>query len=255
MIILEIGLVISICLILASITYIRGMLNLSGSITAFILGIIIGVQGGLLWILLLLIFLASSFAATRYKFAYKKGLNVQEGKKGERGAINVVANGIVPTFLAFFSIPLNSSNLLGLGYIPYKISLFLFVTSIACAASDTLASEMGILSRKTYLIINGKKVPPGTNGGISLFGELWAFIGSFYTYFVSFFMIFLFEGWHFSHRWIIFGIFIGFISCQIDSLLGATLERNGYIGKSTVNLIAISIIIIITGGIIWIKGF
>jgi uncharacterized membrane protein len=33
---------------------------------------------------------------------------------------------------------------------------------------------------------------------------------------------------------------IGWIGCQIDSLLGALLENDGYIGKHTVNLLATS---------------
>jgi uncharacterized membrane protein len=33
---------------------------------------------------------------------------------------------------------------------------------------------------------------------------------------------------------------IGFIGCQIDSLLGALLENRGYIGKGTVNTLAIA---------------
>ena len=33
---------------------------------------------------------------------------------------------------------------------------------------------------------------------------------------------------------------IGFIGCQIDSLLGAVLENRGYIGKGMVNTLAIT---------------
>jgi uncharacterized membrane protein len=33
---------------------------------------------------------------------------------------------------------------------------------------------------------------------------------------------------------------IGFIGCQIDSLFGAVLENRGYIGKGTVNTLAIA---------------
>ena len=253
--ILDIGLIVLICIILASITYVRGLLDLSGSVTAFIVGIIIGLQGGILWIFLLLIFLASSFLATRYKFNYKKKIDAQEGKKGERGVTNVLANGLVPMILAVLHTSNNSSNILTVGIIPHNIVVFLFITSIAGAAADTLASEMGILSRKTYLITSGEKVKPGTNGGISFRGELWAFVGSLYTFIVAFAVFGIFESYFIPLRWIIIGNVMGFISCQIDSLLGATLERKDIIGKSTVNLFAITISIIITGVIIWIIKF
>ena len=33
---------------------------------------------------------------------------------------------------------------------------------------------------------------------------------------------------------------IGFLGCQVDSVLGAVLENRGYIGKGTVNALAIA---------------
>lgn len=252
---LEIGLILLICMILATVTYSRSMLDITGSLTAFIIGVLIGVMGGIFWIFILLIFLGSSFLATRYKFKYKKKIGLQEGKKGERSIKNVLANGLVPVFLAILY---DSSNYLSFGefkLLGNEIVIFLFVTSIAAAAADTLASEMGILSKDVYLITTGKKVVPGTNGGISLRGEIWAFIGSIYTFFIASLVFGYFQNIYLSFYWIPLGIFMGFVSCQIDSILGATLERKEIIGKSTVNLLAISTTIIITGVIIWIIKF
>ncbi len=255
MMILELITIIIICVILATVTYYKGMLDLGGSSTAFAIGIIIGIFGGLEWILLLLIFLGSAFLATRYKFSYKKEHGFQEGRKGERGAVNVLANGLVPITLALLHNPINSLNPLGIGLVQYDIISFLFITSIACAASDTLASEMGILSDKTYLITSFKRVEPGTNGGVSLYGEIWALIGAAYTFGVSFIVFFILKDMYIEPSLMIFGISIGFMSCQIDSILGAVLERRGLIGKSTVNLLAVSISIIIMGAILWLIKF
>ncbi len=246
--ILTTGLVVLICSILAVLTYWKGLLNMGGALTAFVVGLIIGIEGGLIWIFLLLIFLLSAFLATKYKFTYKVELGAQQGKRGERGAINVLANGIVPVAISL--LPRLSSSV----FTP-EITRALFVGAVAAAASDTLASEMGLLSKKTYLITDLKPVKPGTNGGVSLYGELWSFIGSGYTFLVSYIIFWLFDHDPFTVQMALLGTLIGFMSCQIDSVLGATLERKGVIGKSSVNLLSISISVTIFWVISWLLKF
>ncbi len=254
MCILELVLIMVICIILSSVAYICGLLNLSGSVTALILSLLLGIQGGILWIFLLLIFLASSFLATRYKFKYKEERGLQEGKKGERGVFNVLANGMVPLIIALLHGADNSFGLLGIGILGRSLAVFLFVTAVASAASDTLASEMGVLCDKAYLITNFKRVPPGTNGGVSAYGQLWAYIGSAYTFVVAFVVFSLLEGNVLSPSMVLIGSVLGFASCQFDSILGATLERKKIIGKSAVNVIAISITVMISWVVIWMIG-
>lgn len=249
MIILEMILIFIICFILSFITYRKSLLNLDGSITAFILGVIIGFQGGLLLIILLLIFLISAFVATRYKFEYKKELGSQEGLEGERGWTNVLANGLVPVMVLLFS---ESGYLSSLSFLGYETAFLLFVLSVAAAASDTLASEVGMTSSKVYLITTFERVKPGTNGGISIYGELWALIGSFYTFIVAYLLFFVANGSFLGPQTIFMGTLFGFISCQIDSILGATLERKGILTKSQVNLLAILTTVIMFRGLIYV---
>ncbi|MFP4608368.1 MAG: DUF92 domain-containing protein [Candidatus Aenigmatarchaeota archaeon] len=243
---------IVICLGLASITYYKGLLNWDGAVTAFFMAIFISFQGGLTLILLLLIFLLSAFLATRYRFGYKKERGIQQGLEGERGWKNVVANGAIPTIILLLY---SSGPVANFGFLGAKIVFPLFVASVSAAASDTLASEVGMVSKKTYLITNFERVEPGTNGGISLYGEVWAFLGPLYTFLMAQGMFYMANMYLLPLKIILLGTIISFLSCQIDSLLGATLERKGLMTKSMVNFTSIMISMIIFGGILWQIGY
>ena len=249
MIIFRTALVLLICSALALITYKKELLNADGSITAFFIGLFIGIQAGLTLIILLLVFLASAFLATRYKFNYKRDRGIEEGFKGERGWTNVLANGIVPVFVLLFY---DSGRLFTFGSLGTSMAIPLFVGAVAAAASDTLASEMGMASQKTYLITTFEKVEPGTNGGISLYGQMWALIGSVYTFLVAQAIFYISDFQLLSIELILLGSSLAFLGCQVDSLLGATLERRGILNKSLVNLSAITITVMIFGGLIYV---
>jgi len=245
------ALVVLLCGVLSALAYVKNVLTWDGSLAAFLVGLLIGVLGHFTWLLLLLFFLLSSFAATRYRFALKEALGVQEGRRGERRASNVLANGLAPVFvagLAFLETP----------WFPRSLSGLIYISVLAVAGADTIASEIGVLSPNAYLFVTGRKVPPGTNGAVSVLGQLCALAAALYT------AIF---GWVFlalnppAYGFVVtvpanaallaIPVAVGFIGCQIDSLLGETLERRGYIGKTTVNLIATSVGGVIAYVLLW----
>jgi uncharacterized protein (TIGR00297 family) len=237
--VVRIGIVLLLCIILASITYYRKLLTLTGSVSAFGVGVLIGVFGDVVWLILLLLFLLSGFAATKYKFTAKEAWGVQEGVKGERKGRNVIAHGLIPVVIAvlaflsrYFSLPL----------LPTEITGLIFISAISVAAADTLASEIGILSDKTYSIVSGQKVSPGTNGGVSWFGQMWAFFGAAFTSIFGWLILHPFSDTMQAGFWIIWiPVLVGFVGCQIDSVLGATLEERGILNKDTNNLVTIAI--------------
>ncbi len=234
-------LTVALCGALSSLAYYREVLTLDGTIAAFFVGLVIGVLGDITWLLLLLFFLLSSFLATRYRFALKEALGVQEGAKGERRASNVLANGIAPLAIAVLSTVSPS-------LVPRPISGVLFLSALAVAGSDTLASEIGVLSRRTVLITTFKRVPPGTDGGISALGELCALGAAMYTALVGWFVLsYLADLYGFRATMpatppvVLVIIVVGFVGCHIDSVIGATLEQKGLVNKKTNNLLSTSL--------------
>lgn len=241
--------VIILCVILCILAYWEKVLDLMGTVLAFFIGAIIGIFGGILWLTLLLFFLITSFMATRYKYTLKIERGVQEGKKGERHFRNVLANGFIPTFIALISYE-------DFHFIEDKwMAEVAFISAIAVAAADTMASELGVISNKAYLITNPKKrVKPGTSGGISVYGQFWALMASTYTALFAWIVLFYipynyfstFEGFLFtspsnSYALIVIPLIVGFVGCQVDSVLGATLENKGWLTNDGVNLAATSI--------------
>jgi len=231
------GLTLLLCAVLSALAYYKRVLTWDGSAAAFLVGLLIGVLGDVTWLLLLLFFLLSSFVATRYRFALKEALGVQEGRQGERRSSNVLANGIAPVAVAAFSLLPE--------ILPREISGLVYVSVLSVAGADTLASEIGVLSPNAYLISNGVKVPPGTDGAISLLGEGCALAAAVYTALFGWLVLGVLSPMVGADPTIPANSFlilipavVGFLGCQIDSVFGATLERKGIIGKRSVNLIS-----------------
>ena len=223
---------------LSALAYWRNVLTWDGSLAAFVVGMVIGIFGDVTWLFLLLFFLLSSFFATRYRFSLKQALGVQEGIRGERRATNVVANGAALMAVAVASLVLPTR-------LPKVASGVIFLSALSVAGADTLASEIGVLSRKTYLITTGKAVPPGTDGGVSGLGTLCALGAALYTSVVGWFILSyistnygLVPSMPASPVYLIIPLGIGFLGCQIDSVIGATLERRGLVNKKTNNLVS-----------------
>ena len=61
---LEVALVFVLCFLLGGLARVKHVLTTGGSVLAIAVGLIIGLTGGLSWVILLLLFLVTSFAAT-----------------------------------------------------------------------------------------------------------------------------------------------------------------------------------------------
>jgi len=237
------------CVAMAAASYIRKIFDLSGSAASFVVGMVIGICGDVLWLILLLVFLITSFGATKYRFEWKKSEGFQEGTKGERTWRNVAANGAIPTLIALLSFVAEAvdPNATVFGK---DIASYLFVSAIAVAASDTAASEIGIVDPRVYMITTFERTKRGVDGGVSLTGQLAAFIAAAYTSVVAYVIFAVFNDSLLAGPATVFvPMLCGFLGCQIDSVIGATLERDGKIGKLGNNFSSIALGTLIAFGI------
>lgn len=240
---LSVAITVLLCVALSGLAFLRDVLTWDGALAAFGIGLLIGVAGDVTWLLLLLFFLVSSFAATRYRFALKEAMGVQEGARGERRASNVLGNGLAPAAIALLGFQATP-----LGLLSKEVSGLLFVSALAVAGADTMASEIGVLSRRTYLITTRRRVEPGTDGGVSLLGQGAAALAAIYSALFGFLLLVPFSAWAgfplsfpTDPAFIAIPAVIGFAGCQVDSVLGATLERWGVLNKRTNNLVSTSL--------------
>jgi uncharacterized protein (TIGR00297 family) len=197
-------------------------------------GSVVVVLGGFPYLALLALFVVATSLATRYGFEDKRRSNVHEGRRGERGISNVLAHIVVPTALVVGSVARPAS-------FPGPVAAFLFTAALAFGTADTFASEFGVLSGRARSILNGRPVPPGTNGGISVVGELWALVGAGSTAVLGS-ALFLAFGTAILAPWLMLGgaTLVGFVGCQIDSLLGETLENRGWLTKGSTNFLSMA---------------
>ena len=195
--------------------------DLSGLFSAALVGIILLVFADARWFIIMLAFFILGSLATKYKFEYKKRIGVEQGRGGARGYRNVFANGIVAAAAAVL-----------FGVFQQPIFIVMYVGCVATAAADTLASEIGVTGGIPYMITTLKKVPIGTNGGVTLVGESVALFGAIVVSLVAFLLGVI------SLPVVFVCAFAGFVGTNIDSLAGATVENRGIWGNAGTNLIA-----------------
>jgi uncharacterized protein (TIGR00297 family) len=192
----------------------------------------------------LVVLLVLTSLATRLGQARKQQLGTAEGRHGRTPA-QVAANlgiaALISNQAALFL--LEGVGLIQLGFmhlhgirgvfwsmmLPYSLGL----AALAESAADTASSEIGqVLGGRPRMLTTMQRVEPGTDGAISLAGTL-AGIAAGAAVAAAGAMA-MSGGWEMF--WIacgggVFGLFF-------DSLLGATLERRGYLNNDAVNFLS-----------------
>jgi len=218
--------------ILAAAAYRTGALDDRGIAASIVIGSLVLLLGGVYPFLALVAFVVVGVAATRYRFSEKVRMGSSKGYEKTRSAGNVLGNGL--GVLLFLVIEMLTRR---------DVFWAATFSAIATVNGDTLASELGkVLGKRPRLITNLKPVRPGTNGGITIQGELAALLG------VGMIIPFALP---LTSHWFQVAIAVGLgglIGVNADSLIGATLENKGITDNNTTNLMA-SVIGGLTGGL------
>jgi uncharacterized protein (TIGR00297 family) len=184
-------------------------LSISGAIATFFVGCCTSI--GFQWkgLLLLGFFFGTSSLWSKFKHQQKKHVENKLEKSDRRDHIQVIANGGLAAISGLIYY-LTSDN----------IWLFSFLISIAAANSDTWASEVGVLSKRTPIhVLTWKKVDKGTSGAISTLGTSFSFLGAASIGVVAFYL------WDLPAGQVCLIILFGFLGSVVDTILGATVQE------------------------------
>lgn len=208
---IEVALSIIIVVFIGVISLKVKVVDRTGFMSAVLIGCTILIFGGAKWFLILLVFHVTAAICTKYKYGKKSQMEVAETKGGARSWVNIFSNGSIASISA-----------VAYGFTSKKIFAAAFLATISTSIADTLATEIGLLNlNEPRLITSFKRVKAGTSGGVTLLGETAALFGDLLITFVA--LAVGFEDFS-AVQVLTFSLFIGFISCNFDSVLGAKFQ-------------------------------
>ena len=205
------------------------LLTRAGWVHAGALGtILLGALGWQGWFAVVL-YLVLGSAVTKLGFRDKQRRGLAEARGGSRGPENVWGSAATGAALAL---------LIGAGLEPRSVLLVGFAASFAAKLADTFGSEIGKRwGRTTVLITSFRRVPPGTEGAISLEGTLASALGSLL---MSVLMLAL----QLLPSWPVTGLvmLIGLVATLAESLFGALVQdRYDWMSNELVNALQTSL--------------
>jgi uncharacterized protein (TIGR00297 family) len=132
-----------------------------GFLASVAVGLPILLGGGWRWFVIIATFFIAGVAFTWYRYEYKQSLGSAQEKGGTRNWPNILANGGIASLFGL-------GEFLGGG----EYLAVLYMGAVSAAASDTVATELGLLNKSPPRLITDlrQRVSPGTSGGVSAMG-------------------------------------------------------------------------------------
>ena len=196
-------------------------LDTAGALSAVAIGTAITAGLGGAGLLLMIVFFVIGTAATRFGYARKAARGIAQEKGGARGWRNAWANGGVPAAVALLA-----------GMAPAELRpvwALAYAGAVATAAADTCSSEVGKAVGGSTFLITGRRVPPGTEGGVSLAGTLAGAVAGTLVAAVG-------AGGR-LYPWSLVPLVVvaGLAGSLAESALGTVAERRGWMGNDALN--------------------
>ncbi|XP_020279442.1 transmembrane protein 19-like [Pseudomyrmex gracilis] len=212
-------------------------INIIGGIFGFVMGFILTLSS-YAYIAAVGTFFVTGSKATKFRSVEKKKIEADFKEGGQRGWAQAICNCGLATQLALLHLLEVGSGERPIDFNSEYRSSWLSVGvlgAFACCCGDTWASEFGTVLGKSdpFLITTWKRVPRGTNGGVSWMGLLCSFLGGLVVGLVYYVVILCTVDTTVlelsAPQWpiILFGGFGGFIGSLLDSFFGATLQYSG----------------------------
>jgi uncharacterized protein (TIGR00297 family) len=212
------------CLLLSvcAAAFLTKILTLLAVIVASAIAIVIYAGTGFTGIVLLGAFFLLGVLATSWKKEWKQRPGENSPEENGRDAYQVLANGGAAALLSVLAVVFGTVSMWP----------FLIACAFASAAADTVSSELGMVyGKKFFNIVSLQPAIKGDNGVVSFEGSLFGILAS--TIIACLYSVM--QGFHFTT--FSFIVIAGTIGNFADSILGATLERNGLIGNNAVNFL------------------
>ncbi len=190
------------------------LLTISGAIAGAVIASLLYSFGGWQAFALLAAFFVIGSSATRMAYHRKQAMGLAEQRKGARVAEQAVANAGAAVVFAFLGQPVAMA------------------ASLAAATADTIATEIGpLFGGRVFLLATGRPVKPGTSGGISVAGTLAGIAAAAMV-----------SGIAVASGAVRGGEFFIITLCAAtgslaDSMLGGTLEKDGWLNNEGVNFL------------------